>query len=52
MRKMPVTTLLEVRADARERMARAVFDINRVSELMAEAAGTGRWHARHARVAP
>lgn len=41
MRKMPVAELLAVRDDARERMAREVFDINRVSALMAEAAGAG-----------
>lgn len=41
MRLLPVAELLAVRADARERMAREVFDINTVSARMTEVAATG-----------
>ena len=41
----------QVRADARERMAREVFDINTVSELMARRPGWERMRARRPRCA-
>jgi hypothetical protein len=43
---MPVAELVAVMDDALERAAREVFDINRVSELMVEAAANGAWGMR------